>query len=80
MLAVIFCILKNYHPMQKIMSVVIGVYKYGHEFFIIGIFWKKLYKYLNTLPAKAAYNAFLQHAKNFEKKSTPIYCRADKKG
>ena len=38
MLAVFFCILKNYHPMQKIMSVVIGVYKFGQEFFIIGIF------------------------------------------
>ena len=38
MLAVFFRILKNYHPMQKIMSVVIGVYKFGQEFFIIGIF------------------------------------------
>ena len=27
---------------QKIMSVVIGVYKFGQEFFIIGIFWKKI--------------------------------------
>ena len=30
---------------QKIMSVVIGVYKFGQEFFIIGIFWNILYKY-----------------------------------
>ena len=37
MLAVFFCILKNY-SMQKIMSVVIGVYKFGQKFFIIGIF------------------------------------------
>ena len=29
---------------QKIMSVVIGVYKFGQEFFIIGIFWNILYK------------------------------------
>ena len=28
MLDVIFCLLKNYHPMQKIMSVVIDVYKF----------------------------------------------------
>ena len=53
MLAAIFCILKNYHPMQKIMSVVIGVYK-DQEFFIIGIFWNILYKYQNKIPAKAA--------------------------
>ena len=38
MLAAIFFILKNYHPMQKLMSVVIGVYKFGQEFFMIGIF------------------------------------------
>ena len=30
---------------QKIMSVVIGVYKFGQEFFIIGIFWNILYRY-----------------------------------
>ena len=35
-------------------SVVIGVYKFGQEFFIIGIFWNFLYKYLKTIPAKAA--------------------------
>ena len=38
--------------MQKIMSVLIGVYKFGQEFFIIGIFWKILYKYMKTIPAK----------------------------
>ena len=63
MLAAIFCILKNYHPMQKIMSVVIGVYKFDQEFFIIGIFWNILYKYQNKIPAKAAENASFQHAK-----------------
>ena len=40
--------------MQKIMSVVIGVYKFGQEFFIIGIFWNILYKYKKEIPAKAA--------------------------
>ena len=40
--------------MQKIMSVVIAVYKFGQEFFIIGIFWNILYKYQNESPAKAA--------------------------
>ena len=35
--------------MQKIMSVVIGVYKFDEEFFIIGIFWKILYEYLKTI-------------------------------
>ena len=35
--------------MQKIMSVVIGVYKFGQEFFIIGIFWNILYKYQKKL-------------------------------
>ena len=54
MLAVIFCLLKNYHPIQKMMSVVIDVYKFGQEIFIIGIFWKFLYKYLKTIPVKAA--------------------------
>ncbi len=40
--------------MQKIMSVVIDVYKFGQEFFIIGIFWNILYKYQNKIQAKAA--------------------------
>ena len=52
-LAVFFCILKNYHPMQKIMSVVIRIYKFSQEFFITGIFWNILYKYQNTIPTKA---------------------------
>ena len=39
MLAVIFYILKNYYPMQKIMRTVVGVYKFGQEFFITGIFF-----------------------------------------
>ena len=55
--------MKNYHPMQKAMSVVIGVYKFGQEFFIIGIFWNILYKYQKKVPAKAAKNGSLQHAK-----------------
>ena len=33
-------------------SVVIVVYKFGQEFFIIGIFWKFLYKYIRTILAK----------------------------
>ena len=40
--------------MQKIMRVVIDVYKFGQEFFISGIFWKFLYKYLKTILVKAA--------------------------
>ena len=40
--------------MQKIMSVVIGVYKFGQEFFKIGIFWNILYKYQKLIPTKAA--------------------------
>ena len=40
--------------MQKIMSVVIGVYKIGQEFFMIGIFWNILNKYQKQIPAKAA--------------------------
>ena len=55
MLAVIFYTLKNLQPMQKIMSVVIGVHKFGQKFFIIGIFWKFLYKYLKTILVKPAY-------------------------
>ena len=39
--------------MQKIIRVVIGVYKFGQEFFIIGIFWNILYKYQKQIPAKA---------------------------
>ena len=38
MMAVIFCILKNYCPMQIFMSAVVGVDKFGQEFLIIGIF------------------------------------------
>ena len=34
MLDVIFCLLKNYHPMQKMMS----VYKFGQEILAIGTF------------------------------------------
>ena len=45
MLAVIFCILKNQHPMQKMMHVVIDFYNFDQEFLIIGIFWKILSKY-----------------------------------
>ena len=48
MLAVIFCLLKNYHPIQNMMSVVIDVYKFGQEIFIIGIFWKFLYQFLKN--------------------------------
>ena len=46
--------MKNYRPMQKIMIVVIDVYKFGQEIFTIGIFWNFLYKYLKTIPVKAA--------------------------
>ena len=53
MLAVFFCILKNYQPMQKMMGEVIFVYKFGQEFLIIGIFWKILYKYSKTILVKA---------------------------
>ena len=63
MLDAIICILKNYHPIQKIMSEVVSVYKFGQEFFIIGIFKIILYKYPKKNPAKAAYTASLQHAK-----------------
>jgi hypothetical protein len=73
--AVIFCLLKNYHPMQKMMSVVIDIHKFDQEFYIIGMFWKFLYKYLKIFPIKASKNIvcslqkqnpdenFLQHAK-----------------
>ena len=60
MLDVIFCLLKNYHPMQKIKSVVIDVYKFVQEIFTIGTFCNLLYKYLKTIPVKAAENAFLK--------------------
>jgi hypothetical protein len=40
--------------MQKIISVVIDIYKFGRETFTIGIFWKFLFKYLKTIPIKAA--------------------------
>ena len=49
--------------MQKMFCVVIDVYKFGQKVFTIGIFWKILYKYLKTIPVKAALNAFLQHGK-----------------
>ena len=35
------------------MHVVIDVYKFDQEFFIIGIFWKFLYKYLKKILDKA---------------------------
>jgi hypothetical protein len=53
MLDVIFCLLKNYHPMQKMMSVVIDVYKFGQVIFTIGTFYNLLYKYLKPIPVKA---------------------------
>ena len=79
------------------MRVVIDVYNFGQEFFIIGIYWKLLCKYLKMNLVKAAKNAFLQRAKKYMqpaqiklhtdkkfstpgKNSTPIFCRADKKG
>ena len=65
MLTVISCLLKNYHPMQKMMSGVIDVYKFGQEIFTIGIFRKCLYKSQKTIPVQAAKNAFLQHGKNY---------------
>ena len=41
--------------MQKMMrSVVIDVYNFDQEFFIIGMFWKFLNKYLKTILAEAA--------------------------
>ena len=48
--------------MQKMMSVVINVYKFGQEIFTIGIFWKFLSKYLNTILVKAA---FLKRGKDY---------------
>ena len=48
--------------MQKMMSVVINVCKFGQEIITIGIFWKFLYKYQKTIPVKAA---FLKHGKNY---------------
>ena len=62
-LAVILYALKNLQPMEKIISVVIVVHKFGQKFFISGIFWKLLYKYLKKIPIEAARNSFLQHAK-----------------
>ena len=41
-------------PIQKVMYVVIDVYKFGQEFFIIGIFWNFLYNYLKSILAKKA--------------------------
>mgnify|MGYP006903662538 CR=1 FL=1 len=46
MLFVILCPLKNYHPIQKILIVVIDAYKCGQYIFKIVIFWKILYKYI----------------------------------
>ena len=40
--------------MQKLMNVVIDVYKFDQEIFIVGIFWKFLYKFLKPVPVKAA--------------------------
>ena len=51
--------------MQKMLSVVIDVYKFGQEILAIGTFCNFLYKYLKTIPVKAAENAFLQHGKNY---------------
>ena len=52
--------------MQKIIHVVIDVNKFGQEFYIIGIFWKFLYKHQkNPILAKAAWNAYLQYAKSY---------------
>jgi hypothetical protein len=65
MLAAIFHTLKNYHPMQKIMSLVIGVYKFGQEFYMIGIFQIFCTNIKKPIPTKAAKNASLQHAKNY---------------
>ena len=45
------------------MSVVIGIYKFGQEFFIIGIFWNILNRYQKIFPGKDAKNASLQSAK-----------------
>ena len=56
-----FCLLKSYHPMQKMMIVVIDVFKFGQEICTMGIFCKFLYKYRKTIPVKAA---FLQYEKN----------------
>ena len=55
MQAVILCLIKNYHPMQKMLSVVINIYKFDQEIFTIGIFWKFLSRYLNTILVKAAF-------------------------
>ena len=35
-------------PMEKMMT--IDVYIFGHEIFMIGIFWFFFYKYLKTIP------------------------------
>ena len=48
-LNVIFCPLKNYHTIQKIMSVIVDVYKFDKEIFTIGTFLNFLYKYLETI-------------------------------
>ena len=54
MLNVIFWPLKNYHTIQKVMSVIIDVYKFSQEIFTIGSFRNFLYKYLEMIPDKAA--------------------------
>ena len=41
-------------PHVKMMCAVIDFYKIGPEFFIIGIFWKFLYKDLKTILVEAA--------------------------
>ena len=63
MLAVIFCLLKNYHPMQEMMSSVIDVYQFGQEILTIGIFWIFLNKYIKKIPVNAAKNVFFQLGK-----------------
>ena len=40
--------------MQKMMRVVVDAYNFGQEFFMIGIVWNFLYKYLKVILAKAA--------------------------
>ena len=41
--------------MQKMLSVVINIYKFDQEIFTIGIFWKFLSKYLNSILVKATF-------------------------
>ena len=72
------CTLKNYHSMQNFLNVVIGVCKFGQEFFIISIFghfctniWKQFQLKLHKMhffmqPAQINLHPdenFLHHAK-----------------